>query len=94
MIFERMLDKEVVPIDDAIKKHMIREAIQKNINTIIVPVGNETSFYECFTADKIFDHNYWLTFSYNIGRHTYGVARLMITKQKEVDRLCISSLVM
>ncbi len=92
MGFKRMLDKEIVPIDDIIKKHMIREAIQKNSNTIITPVGAEPSFYSCFTADKMFDHSYRLMFYYNVGHHTFTIARVLTTEQKEVDKLCISSL--
>lgn len=91
--FERMLNKEIVPIDNIIKKHMIREAIQNNVDTIITPVGVEASFYDCFTSDKLSDNNYISVFYYNIGHDTYSVVRRLITKNEEVSSLCLSSLV-
>jgi len=93
MAFKRMLDKEVVPIDDVIKKHMIREAIQKHTDVIIKPVGMETSFYDCFTADKLYDNVYWVVLSYNINKYTHSIKHTLITKHKEVSRLCLNSLV-
>ena len=92
MSYERMLAKEIVPIDNIIKKHMIMEAIQRYNDVIITPVSTETSFYDCFIADKIFKNIYHVAFSFNIKGHTYSVARTLITKDEEVDLLCLNSL--